>query len=109
IANYAWMLHNSRVESVSKTFPVGTRKPNDFGLFDMHGNLMEQCQDAFSPSDVSDDDSIISSEVTRVIRNGAYVHSRQFLRSSERLPLKPDMLSPLVGFRPVRLMNPKNR
>ena len=45
--------------------PVGTRKPNDFGLFDMHGNVAEWCQDRHQP------DSAGASE-ERVIRGGAF-------------------------------------
>src|SRR5262249_10811945 len=47
LPHYAWYKDNSR----GRTRPVGALKPNDFGLFDMHGNLWEWCMDTifFSP------------------------------------------------------------
>jgi formylglycine-generating enzyme required for sulfatase activity len=41
LGDYAWYLKNSD----SKTHPVGQKKPNAFGLFDMHGNVEEWCSD----------------------------------------------------------------
>jgi formylglycine-generating enzyme required for sulfatase activity len=41
LLHYAWVSNNS----LSLTHPVGQLKPNAFGLFDMHGNASEWCQD----------------------------------------------------------------
>ena len=40
-SKYAWCVSNSR----SRLHPVGTLRPNDLGLFDMHGNAWEWCND----------------------------------------------------------------
>jgi formylglycine-generating enzyme required for sulfatase activity len=41
LGDYAW--HNENAEA--KSHPVGEKKPNPFGLFDMHGNVFEYCSD----------------------------------------------------------------
>src|SRR5262249_42735106 len=42
---YAWYRDNSE----DRTWPVGRKKPNALGLFDVHGNAWEWCQDRWGP------------------------------------------------------------
>src|SRR5262249_23284302 len=41
LGRYAWFLGNSR----DRAWPVGQKRPNDLGLFDMHGNVWAWCQE----------------------------------------------------------------
>jgi formylglycine-generating enzyme required for sulfatase activity len=47
--DYAWTWHNTRDGKPAEPYahPVGLKKPNAWGLYDMHGNLWEFCTDRF--------------------------------------------------------------
>ena len=53
IGKYAWWLGNSHVKGVQRSFPVASLKPNAFGIFDMHGNIAEWCQELTSSQSVA--------------------------------------------------------
>jgi formylglycine-generating enzyme required for sulfatase activity/serine/threonine protein kinase len=113
LAQYAWYDGNSS----SGPHPVGTKLPNAFGLFDMHGNLWEWCADyfetrwyeKFSPIDPNGP----SSGTSRVLRGGNFTPSASQCRSAYRADNPPSGRFNSVGFRVVReltvpLGNPKS-
>ncbi len=72
IEDMAWYKLNSE----NKTHPVGTLQPNGFGLFDIHGNVAEWCEDVYSPNyDTAPTDGTANTtgDVNRrVVRGGYY-------------------------------------
>lgn len=87
IGDYAWFYKNSN----NSTQPVKLKKCNDFGLYDMHGNVWEWCKDLYDP---------LGSD--RVLRGGSWYSDAGGLRSAERYIVGPGGRSDNVGFRLVR-------
>jgi formylglycine-generating enzyme required for sulfatase activity/tetratricopeptide (TPR) repeat protein len=97
--------------SQGRSWPVGGRKPNDLGLFDLHGNIWTWCQEASGsyPADqrgrVKEDKESIKFFVyleSRVVRGGSFSNYAAGLRSANRVWYVPSVRSVLVGLRPAR-------
>jgi len=100
LGEYAWYGKNSR----KTTHPVGGKKPNGWGLYDMHGNVWEWCQDWYDdyPSgSVTDPTGAVSGD-SRVLRGGSFTGQTSGVRSAARFNLQPDLRYYLYGFRPAR-------
>jgi hypothetical protein len=83
VADVAWYeLNSGGILQVA-----GQKNPNSFGLYDMHGNVWEWCQDK------SDD------QEGNTIRGGCYRNAVYLLRSAHRMWLRPGERRPTVGFR----------
>jgi len=103
LGDFAWFAANAG----NKTHPVGTKKPNAWGLFDMHGNVWEWCQDWFDrtaytsqpATDPLNNDATRSTE--RVLRGGSWFLAAPNLRSAYRGANLPDQKSAYIGFRIV--------
>ncbi len=114
LGDFAWFASNSE----NQTYPVGMKRANPFGLYDMHGNVYEWVQDcyaAYDPArldgsavesdaegpDVSDSGTSCSS---RVLRGGSWSSNPQDLRSASRVRLNPDYRDSAIGFRVARTL-----
>jgi formylglycine-generating enzyme required for sulfatase activity len=109
LKQYAWYLGNA----AERTWPVGSLKPNDLGLFDMHGNVWCWCQESYLAypqsrggkviEDIEDKLSINTQE-SRVLRGGASIYRASYVRSALRNGNVPSFRYFLVGFRPARTL-----
>ncbi|MEM9448683.1 MAG: formylglycine-generating enzyme family protein [Cyanobacteria bacterium P01_E01_bin.6] len=92
--------------TVQATTPVGKYPPNHFGLYDMHGNVFEWCQDIWH-NNYEDAPSDGSTWVTgrnddcRMIRGGSWVSDPEYCRSAYRFNYIPDDRDFDIGFRVV--------
>lgn len=81
---------------------VGQKKPNAWGLCDMHGNVAEWCQDwsecYFFSREISDPQGP-SQGLQKVIRGGSWRDAADFCQSGHFLFLKPKKAKPNLGFR----------
>ncbi len=101
----AWYSHNGG----NKTHPVGEKKPNAFGLYDMHGNVWQWCRDAriSNYEDLSKTDPFVGEiapdETTeiRVLRGGSFSDSASYCRAAFRHGDTPGTRLNFVGFRVV--------
>ncbi len=106
LGEYAWryaVLSGEKPE----THPVGQKKPNAWGLYDMHGNVWEWCADwydagyyAKSPVDDPRGPATVSN---RVVRGGFWAIDASLCRSASRGSRAPERRNFLLGFRVCRI------
>jgi formylglycine-generating enzyme required for sulfatase activity/tRNA A-37 threonylcarbamoyl transferase component Bud32 len=84
------------------TLPVGSFPPNGFGLYDMHGNVFEWCED-YNESSYADNLNHVQRkhrpEDDRVLRGGAWMFASSACRSAARFGRFPSDHSNYAGFR----------
>jgi eukaryotic-like serine/threonine-protein kinase len=111
LPNYVWYLKNSQ----DKTWPVGSLKPNDLGLFDIQGNVYTWCQESYKAyprfqfwgADQDEEDKlVVISTERRVLRGGSFDDLASLVRSANRFTNVPTNRNYDFGFRPARTFTP---
>ena len=102
---HAWSAENAD----DKTNPVGQKKPNANGMYDMHGNVWEWVMDWFAPHPKAAqlvDPSGPPEGKHRVFKGGSWYHEAKFARSTSRFMMEPGMSINFVGFRVALVETP---
>lgn len=84
---------------VGQPVKVGSYAANAFGLFDMHGNVWEWCEDVYSKD--HEKKAAANNESPRVLRGGSWIDRGALCRSAYRSFDSPSRAYPYVGFRVV--------
>ncbi|MFH1422540.1 MAG: SUMF1/EgtB/PvdO family nonheme iron enzyme, partial [Planctomycetota bacterium] len=102
LGDYAWYWSNSG----NTTHPVGTKLPNAWGLYDMHGNVWEWCNDwygeTYYTSSPANDPQGPASGQYRVLRGGCWSNFVNSCRSAVRYRYWSSYRYFLIGFRLAR-------
>jgi formylglycine-generating enzyme required for sulfatase activity len=97
LGDFAWFDDNSGLQ----THPFGQKRPNGWGLYDMHGNVWEWCSDwdgDYAAGAVRDPKGPASGSA-RVLRGGSWLSTAGNCRSADRRRVNPSYRRSSYGFR----------
>jgi formylglycine-generating enzyme required for sulfatase activity len=107
LQEYGWFNVNAGGAKENYAHAVGSKKPNPWGLYDMHGNVWEFCSDWYGAYPFPDDGPVTDpkgpeTSTGRIIRGGAFDSRDYQLRSAQRYPIYTNRAFPTTGIRLVR-------
>jgi formylglycine-generating enzyme len=100
IDEVAWYKDNCLDESM----PVGLKKPNQLGIYDMSGNIWEWCQDYYHPDTgkiPKDGSPCREKSAERVLRGGCFHNWAVHCTAAKRYQIMPEFKDPCISFRLV--------
>ena len=113
LPKYAWFNDNSR----NLAHPVGMKKPNDYGLFDMLGDTWQWCDNSYQDYPVVVDGLVaedtgtmtpVGDKTPRLLRGGSFNDIQLLVRCAYRDNHAPTFQCPEYGIRPVRTLPPSS-
>jgi formylglycine-generating enzyme required for sulfatase activity len=106
LGQYAWFRGNAWDIDEKYAHGVGQKRANDFGLYDMHGNVYEWCSDRYDTdyygNSPGNDPQGPSGGSSRVYRGGSWNFTPQYCRSANRFRFTPSNRILSLGFRVLR-------
>ncbi len=99
LSDYAWFHENAIDVDQDYAHEVGAKKPNAWGLYDLHGNMWEWCRDYYAKKLPGGVDPFVGTGSNRVFRGGCWFDNAANCRSAYRFRPPPD----------IRYSNPRFR
>ena len=99
LGEYAWCGSSNGNQPLYYAHPVGRKKPNPWGLYDMQGNVWEWCLDAYDLKLPGGIDPFVGTGEDRVFRGAIWGEPAMYYRSARRQGYRPSWFGSRLGFR----------